>query len=465
MAESRKSGIASSFQEHPRPPLQGGEVLLRLASQKTVQKIYKSLGKDASLHLVGGTVRDALLGVEGADLDLASAMSAEEMLAHLEKDGFRVIPTGLKHGTITCAVEGRNIEITTFRAGRGKHAGLIEEDLAGRDFTINAIAFSIGKKELIDPCDGQKDLFENLLRFVGTPQDRIIEDPLRMLRLVRFGYAAGRRVEDRSSRAVHDHHALLRSVSVERIRVELEKILLEPNAAEGFRALFKLELLQYVLPELLPTIGFEQNEFHTADVFEHTLEVITQSPKDKVIRLAALYHDIGKAHTLSVGPDGKRHFYDHEKVSTEIADTSMRKLRFSNEDVEAVKTIVRLHMRPFDCGPAGVRRILRDTGTLYPLWREFKNADRPAVFDDNLLQELKDRFDTMVEIERSRSKGSVFGKLAISGDDLIALGMKPGKELGSILKEIQTMVLDNPDFNDRDVLLEKAKTLCLQKKS
>lgn len=457
MVESLKPGTISSA--HQRAPLHGVEALVRLAQSEPILSIHKALGVDAKLHIVGGTVRDAVLDIEGMDIDLASILPPQEMVSRLEAKGFRVIPTGLQHGTITCAFDGRNVEITTFRAGRSSGGASIEEDLAGRDFTINAIAFSVDTLNLIDPFHGQQDITDKILRFVCSPQERIEEDPLRILRLVRFGYAEGRTVDGASAQAVAEHHELLKTVSVERIRVELEKILLASHPGDGLRALHRLGLLPYTFPELLPTIGFEQNEFHTADVFDHTIEVIEKTPLDKTLRFAALYHDIGKAHTLSVDDKGRRHFYDHEKVSGEISIDSMRRLRFSNDDIDAISTLVKLHMRPFNCGPAGVRRVLRDTGPYYALWREFKNADRPVVFDDNLLQELKDRFDAMVEAERNRGKGSVFSKLAVTGDDLIKIGMKPGKELGAVLKELASLVLDDPDLNDRDTLLARARSI------
>jgi tRNA nucleotidyltransferase (CCA-adding enzyme) len=452
MVESPKAGTTSSIigsllEERI-------QTLVALNRSPKLQIIRTALADD-QLHIVGGAVRDALLGIPSFDIDLATSLSAQDASVLLEKNNIKTVATGLKHGTITAVIEKDNIEITTFRAGRIDVAPhTIEADLTGRDFTINAIAFSCKDEKVIDIVGGIEDLNANVLKAVGNPEDRIKEDPLRMIRAVRFGAAAGRAIDHKLSDSIKSHHELLKKVAVERIRVELEKILMEQYPAAGVDALRALGLLPYTFAELLPTIGFDQNRYHTKDVYGHTLDVLSECPPDKILRIAAVYHDIGKAYTLSVDKDGNRHFYDHEKVSQDIAHREMQKLRFSQDDIDAVSTIVRLHMRPFDCGPSGVRRLLRDVGSQFPRWREFKNADRPAVFDDDKLLEMKVRFDEMVQTERNRVVGSFKSPLAISGDDLKELGFKPGKEMGTILNQLKELIIEDPDKNDRQFLID-----------
>lgn len=450
MAESQKFGTHSLVETIQ------SERLREVAFSKPINEIHKALGSTTPFFLVGGAVRDILLGKEKLDLDVASPLRVSEILERLEVRGLKVIPTGISHGTVLCVVDGEHVEITEFR---GPNHGSLEEDLARRDFTINAIAYDIAFRKLVDPFGGISDLRNGIVRAVGDPLERFKEDPLRILRMVRFGPANNRELENNTREAAIVLAQTLTGVSVERIREELTKIILSPAADGALRSLHLLNLLSVTLPELIPTVGFEQNKFHVHDVFDHTLDVLSKCPIDRVLRWTALYHDIGKAHTLSVDEDGERHFYEHERVSAEICEKSMERLKFSNEDIHSVSKLVRYHMRPLNCGPSGVRRLLRDLGPLFLKWREFKNADRPAVFDDDLLEQLKVNFDQMVEAEKSRAKGSVYGKLAITGDDLIELGLKPGKLLGSILDTLKNEVLENPDRNEKEVLLSRAREL------
>ena len=436
---------------------QGVERLVALKNSEKITKIKKHV---PDLFLVGGVVRDLLLGKNSDDIDLATPMLATEVLSKLESAGIRTVATGLKHGTVTAVIDGENIEITTFRAGRENESyenHTIHSDLLGRDFTINALALDCSTEELIDVGSGIYDLKAGRLVAVGDPEKRFTEDPLRIVRMVRFGEAAGRVVQEKTAQAAIALRHSLKSVAIERIKAELEGILMESAPADGFRALKKYELLEFVFPELIPTIGFEQNRFHIHDVFDHTMDVLSKTPADRILRISAIYHDIGKAYTLSTDSEGNRHFYDHEKVSEEIARKDMARLTFSGEDIDRVARIVRLHMRPFDCGPSGVRRLLRDAGDEFYRWREFKNADHPAVFDDDKLLQMKTNFDAMVETERNRVVGSFKSPLAINGDDLIKLGFKPGKKIGEILTYLKELTLEDPERNEYAALIEVVK--------
>ena len=427
-----------------------------------IRLLQDVLGPGADLHLVGGTVRDVLAGVRETDIDLATRLLPEHTSRLLTQAGIRVIETGIEHGTLTALIEGRNIEITTFRRPGARttfrFSTHIEEDLRGRDFTINAMAYGLNSRSLIDPFDGAGDLSTGLLRTAGAAEERFMEDPHRILRLVRFGPAQGRRVDAAAVQAARALGRLLAETAVERVRSELEKILLAAHPKDAFVCIRDLDLLRWVLPEMLPAVGFEQNEFHIEDVFMHTLSVVERAPADRVLRLAALFHDLGKPHTLSVNSDGRRHFYKHEEVSERLAQEALERLRFSHDDIAAVRLLVAMHMRPLECGPSGVRRLIRDLGEEFSRWREFKIADATPTFDEADFTTSLTRFDHMVEEERNRVIGSPFGSLAVDGNDLIALGMQEGPAIGRMLRALNDLVIENPEANVRETLLDEART-------
>lgn len=429
--------------------------------------LLKALAKDSKLHIVGGTVRDFFLGDETADIDLAAALPPEESRRRLMAAGLRVIETGLKHGTITTVLEKRNVEITTFRhqsaALSGKHSE-ITQDLAARDFTVNAMAFCVDSETLLDPFDGEKDLGEGILRAVGVAQERFEEDALRIIRMVRLGPCQALLIEEHTREAAKLLAPRLKTISIERIRVELEKMLMSAHPADGFRTLRDLDLLQYTVNELIPTVGFEQNEFHIHDVFEHTLWVIERAPKVLTLRLAGLFHDIAKPLTLTVDQDGSRHFYRHENIGEEITRAAMTRLRFSGELTDAVCKLVRYHMRPLDCGPAAVRRLIRDLGPQFDAWRAFKMADAPPVIPQQEFAKDLLKFEQMVDDEQRRLAELDFRRLAINGHDLMNLGLEEGVLLGEVMQKLQEAVIEKPELNSREKLTKLAKEFIAQVK-
>ncbi len=459
MAKSRFLGNSSSTRDVNES---GIARLKSLASSEKIQILSKALGADAGLHLVGGVVRDLLVTDRKSDIDLATALHPSIIQSLLNENKIRVVETGIAHGTLTAVIHGENIEITTYRLPGSRNvfhfSDSIEKDLGGRDFTINAIAFSIKDHTLVDPFSGVTDLKLQVLKAVGHAEERFKEDPLRILRMIRFGPAEGRTVDSATQEAARSNVSLLSKVSIERIKSELEKILMSAHPKAAFRLIRDIGALPFTLPEMEASIGFEQNEFHTEDVFEHTLSVIEQSIPDRVVRWACLFHDLGKPASTSIGEDGRRHFYSHEVIGKDMCDVAMHRLKFSNDDIDAVKKLVYLHMRPMQCGPAGIRRLIRDLGPLFGAWREVKLADYPPVVD---LKEFKAQvalFDAMVEEERNRKIGSPFDALAIDGNDLIKLGMKEGPALGKILKNLLDLITDSPELNEREELLKRAKT-------
>lgn len=437
--------------------------LQTIARSPLVAELFRQLGKQSQLHLVGGTVREALLGIEQGDLDFACSFTPQRTSEILTSNGIRVVETGMKHGTVTAVMDQQHLEITTFRrpgATRpNDYSKSIDEDLGGRDFTINAMAFSLETGKLIDPFGGSQDLDSAIVRAVGTAESRFREDSLRILRMIRFGTAAGRTIEASTQQAARANAQQLLHVSPERIREELTKILLSPHPAGALRMMLNLKILDVVLPEALPSVGFEQNDFHIHDVFEHTLWVLERCPATAHLRWAAFFHDLGKPKSFSADEQGRRHFYRHEEYSAEIAAEVMERLRFSNDARQAVVSIVRHHMRPLECGPSGVRRLIRDLGEQFDDWRIFKGADAPPKMEQNSFDQRLAQFNSLYEAELKRREAAGPSKLAISGNELIELGLPPGRELGGILKQLEEMVIEKPELNEPSILLQEARQL------
>jgi tRNA nucleotidyltransferase (CCA-adding enzyme) len=429
----------------------------------STRKLLNILGADAALHLVGGAVRDALVGLEVADIDMATILNPLEVTDRLEANGIRVIATGIEHGTVLALVEGDSVEITTFRVPGNRLSNIFSEsiftDLSGRDFTINAIALDVESGAVVDPFSGAQDLAGGILRAVGEASVRFQEDPLRILRMFRFGFAAGRAVEAETFGAAARHAELLSSVSIERIRDEFVKILLQPHAREALLKMVESGVMHYVVPECLPAVGFEQNEHHNEDVFGHTLTVLTNAPATVPLRLAAFFHDLGKPHTLSIGEDGRRHFYLHEVVSRKIAKAVMTRMKFSNSSAAKVTTLVALHMRPLTVGPTGLRRLLRDAGEHFDEWLLLKQADKSSsTTSEDLARDLA-AFNELLSAELARQADPLYGKLQINGDQLKSLGVSEGPMIGKILAKLNEELLEKPEKNTPELLRRRALQL------
>lgn len=450
--------------------------LKTIASTKELLALQNALGVE--IYLVGGLVRDlittSLASIDVGsihDLDLAISLSPHEAMEKLTTAGIHAIPTGILHGTISavfleqqlspCFSKKLQIQLTTFRkpGSRTSHeySSTIQEDLSGRDFTINALAYEVTSQRLIDPFNGLNDIRGNTVRAVSSPQDRFNEDPQRIMRMVRFGPAAGRTVETSTQLEAKKLTARLTEISIERIRDEFLKILLSDHPAQGLRLLKELGILDWLVPEIIPSYNLEQNEFHREDVFEHTLTVVEHATKDLHVRLAAFFHDLGKPSTLTTGDDGRRHFYLHEQKSAEIAREVMTRLKCSNADIQEVMLLVAYHMRPIDCGAPGARRLIRDLGSSYDRWRELKIADSPPVMAEDDFRKMLLAFDELITIERVRNFSSPYSKLAITGNDILGLGIPAGPEVGQLLKALLELVADDPEKNKPEVLIEEVK--------
>ena len=407
-------------------------------------------------YAVGGCVRDSLLGLTPADYDLCTNAKPEETVQVFS--AHQLLHHGQKHGTVGVVLDGQVYEITTFRTEGGyddarhpdwvKFVGNVEEDLARRDFTVNAMAYS-PRRGLCDPFGGQADLKNGLLRAVGDPVLRFREDALRILRGLRFAARFGFEIEEATRTAMHTEIAGLDSLARERVLTELEGFLLAATARD---ILDGAELLFRVIPELAPQLGFDQkNPHHEHDIFTHTAMVVERAPKEPVLRMAALLHDLGKVDTFFLDEKGVGHFYGHAGLGAKMAEDILRRLKCSNALREEVVWLIHHHMDRFPCEEKSARRCLSKHGLprMERLTR-LQMADFGGKVDDGDLDEW---LRLLREVD-AREGALTLKTLAVKGKDLIALGIAPGKQVGALLNRLLSMVLAGELPNDREALLE-----------
>ena len=410
-------------------------------------------------HCVGGCVRDHLMGIAPHDYDCCTAATPEE-IQEIFRDR-QLVLAGVKHGTVGVVTENGVVEITSFRTEGGyadsRHPDWVHfvrnlrEDLARRDFTVNAMAYS-PRRGLSDPFGGREDLKRGLLRAVGEPELRFREDALRILRGLRFAARFGFAIEEKTLDAMHTEIAGLDALARERVMTELTGFLLAAKAPDLLRA---VEILCRVLPELGPTVGFDQHSrHHTQDVYGHTAQVVERVPKDPILRLAALLHDIGKPATFTLDETGEGHLYGHAAVSADIADAVLLRLKASNALREEVVWLVKHHMDRYPPDEKTARRLLSRQG-LRRMERllDFQAADFGGDDPDTAAgEELRKLLQTLAEKEGSLTLKT----LAVKGADLMALGMKPGPGLGKILNALLEKVLAGELPNEKEALLDAA---------
>lgn len=432
---------------------------------------FKSIGKKA--YIVGGALRDALLKRPLSDYDIATDASPEEVISLFR----RVIPTGIKHGTVTVFLRSRKVEITTFRTEEGYSDGRhpdkvhftssIEQDLARRDFTVNAMAWDILGRELVDPYGGRADLSRRLIRAVGDAEERFAEDGLRPLRALRFSAQLGFSLEEKTLAAIPGAIERYRMVSAERVRDEFSKILLSPRPSAGLRLMESTGLLFESLPELRACRGQSQKDCHRFDVLDHLYASADAAPADLVLRLAALFHDAGKPDALAEGQDGLPTFYRHEAASALIAKKALSRLCYPNAVIEAVVHLVEQHMFKYEeqWSDAAVRRFVARVGPAHvDALLRLRAADTAGKTGSP--PDLRPLADFRARIDRLIAQGPALRikDLALSGEDLAAIGVERGPMMGEILRELLETVLDDPEQNEKQRLLRIAASL-LRKRS
>lgn len=409
------------------------------------------------LFLVGGAVREQLLGQPVEEWDATTEARPEEIERILRQAGATNIGTiGKQFGTITAAFHGEPIEITTFRGEQYRDdsrkpvttfSDSINDDLSRRDFTVNAIAYDIAKKTLIDPFHGQTDLAAKIIRAVGRPAARFHEDPLRMLRAIRFAVRLGFRIEPETKQAIVDERGRAGMLSPERVAQEFDKLLLSEQPSQGIELLVETGLINYVLPELLPSIDLEFDPREHKDIYHHILQVLDQTPPDLALRWCALLHDIAKPQTRQK-INGEYHFLGHENLGAKIARTVLRRLRYSNEFIDYVVALVRLHQRIPGYEPewtdGGVRRFVRDADThLDDLFR-FAEADQTGKNERKNTLYRNRRAELRERIEKLQAEAEIAKiRPPLDGAELIAMFQRPaGPWIKPIKEHLLELVLD-----------------------
>lgn len=415
--------------------------------------------------LVGGSLRDILLERQPKDWDIATSATPQEMMRLFP----RVIPTGIAHGTVTVLFREGSYEITTLR-GEGAYSDSrrpdeiffvkdIEEDLARRDFTVNAVAYDPLTDRLIDPFGGIDDMERKLLRTVGRAEERFSEDGLRVLRAARFVATLEFALEAETEQAIPQALTAFARVSAERVRDEWLRTMEARTPSRGFEVMRTTGILGITCPDLVEQFGCTQNKFHAYDVWQHSMACMDESSRQPVQRVAALLHDLGKPRTRALSDKTQDYtFYNHEAVGADMADAWLRRYRFSNEERVRIVHLVRNHLVCYSSAwsDAAVRRFMKRVGTaeIEPLL-ELARADALAKgrpVDDELasLDELRARMEAVI------AAGAALGTkdLAVSGHDVMKhLGVPPGRIIGQVLEKLLERVLDDPSLNEREALL------------
>ena len=424
-------------------------------------KILKQL-EDAGFesYAVGGCVRDELLNRVNFDVDITTSARPDE-IKEVFKD-YKIIDIGAKFGTIKVLDEDSEYEITTMRRESGysdkRHPEKIaftddiKEDLKRRDFTINAMAKR--NDQIIDLFDGKKDLKDKIIRAVGDPNERIKEDVLRSLRAVRFATTLNFDISDDLKKAIRNNAESIEEISKERIQVELNKILLADEPRRGILLLDEVRLLEYIFPEVFATKDFDQHSsFHSENLYDHTLSVLEKTPPILEVRMAALYHDVGKIDTFFLDENGEGRFFGHQSLSEELLVERLKKLKYSRKFIENTSILVKRHMDNTNTyTKKSVRKLLRNIGeenllNLFKLQRadvmSTKHADDSNIdLGLALLDEIKND-----DIPTNKSQ------IKINGNDLKKLGFKEGKELGRTLENIENLIYDEKLKNNKEDII------------
>ena len=414
-------------------------------------------------YMVGGVVRDLLLGERPSDYDFTTNAKPEDVVNLFDK----VLLTGVKHGTVTVVADGGNFEVTTYRVegnySDSRHpdyvsfSDTLEEDLSRRDFTINAIACD-SKGRIVDPFSGLADLKNRLVKCVGDPDERFNEDPLRMLRAIRFSSKLGFDIESDTFLSIKRNCSNVRTVSKERVYSELTKTLMTDNPGYGVLKLYETGLLQELLPEVAAMFTCEHNnKYHYTDVGRHSVDVLNGCPKDKNLRWAALLHDTGKLSCRAYKPDGSCSYHGHQEKSYEVAMRVCDDLRFSNKDKSEVCKLVLLH-DTYHSRIVKVRRFVAENGMEFiEKLHRLQIADAKAhssAFVEQLLSE-KEEFYSKCRMCHEDGSAMVVGDLKVDGNDLLNLGYS-GKKIGEMLNELLKRCIENPELNRRDYLMSVA---------
>lgn len=418
-------------------------------------------------YVVGGCVRDSILGRSPDDWDITTSAKPEEVKALFR----RTVDTGLIHGTVTVMLDKEGFEVTTYRVDGeyedGRHpkevsfTASLEEDLKRRDFTMNAMAYN-PKRGLVDLFGGVQDMENRIVRCVGNPVERFTEDALRILRAVRFSAQLGFSIEGETLKAISALAPNLKYVSAERIQVELLKLLVSPHP-DYLRTAYEAGITKEILPEFDRCMETEQNTpHHCYTVGEHTLQSLLNIRADKVLRLTMLLHDFGKPFVKHTDENGRDHFKTHGPEGEKMAVSILRRLKMDNDTIRKVRSLIKWH----DFRPKGdavsVRKAISMIGEeLFPLYLEVQRADILAQSLYKREEKLERLSSVKALYKEIMDRGECISlkTMALTGRNLIDAGYAPGKELGEILERLLAHVLENPEDNKKEILLKLAGTV------
>lgn len=432
---------------------------------KKLISLIKENGYNA--YAVGGCVRDAIMGREAGDIDITSSATPSQLEALLEKNNIRFVETGLQHGTISAILNHIPYEITTFRCDGAyednRHPQSVEfvtdlkEDLARRDFTINAIAYN-DKEGFVDYFGGREDIKNKIIRCVGDAEKRFDEDALRIMRAIRFASQLGFNIEGKTKTAIFKKKMLLKNIAAERIYVELIKLLMG-DYVENVLLEYR-DVIAVIIPEIEPCFDFHQNtKWHLYDVYTHIAKAVVLAPKKDYLRLATLLHDIGKPQCCVTDENGTDHFKMHPVEGAEMSRVILRRLKVSNEIYHKVVRLVEHHDDNITTRPSVMKRWLRNLGEELTFdLLDLKIADM-ASHNLEYAQASIDTFNEIKGLMREiieRNEPYLISHLAINGRDLVDLGYN-GKEIADELDNLIRMVSGQPELNKREQLLKQAK--------
>ena len=433
---------------------------------KELSNLYAENG--FQIYLVGGAVRDGILGIETKDFDFTTNASSEDSIKMLNKNKYKTTEIGRAFGTIETTVEDYSIHITTYREDKYnkdsrkpeiKTSGELETDLSRRDFTVNAIAYDINNNEIIDPYGGLKDLSEGLIRTPDTADISFSDDPLRMLRACRFVSTHGFTPNNELFKAISKNVERIEIVSTERIRDEFTKLLTGKDPSLGLKAFVESGLSELIMPELNELKIEVDPKHHHKDVYEHTMVVLDRVSPTLVSRMSALLHDIGKPKTKGI-ENGKVHFRHHEVVGAKMSKKILKRLKYDNETIKKVSLLVENHLRPhtFKMGwtDSAVRRYIIDAGGLLEELNDLVRADITTK-NKAKYEEINKYLDEMEERIKEVAEKEELSKLRppLSGDEIMEIfDLEPGPSVGIIMK-----ALYEQRINDGEVSKEEATKL------
>lgn len=441
---------------------------------KDVEYIINTLTNNSfEAFVVGGCVRDSLLERNLNDWDITTNASPESVKSIFEDLGCKVIPTGIKHGTVTILIHKEQYEITTYRL-EGEYEDFrrpkeviftksLKEDLKRRDFTINAMAYN-EKDGLVDYFSGKKDLEHKIIRTVGDAKERFNEDALRLMRAVRFSAQLGFTIEEKTKTAIEELSGNLQKISVERIREEFNKIILSNNLLK-IEELYNLKILKVIMPEFDSSLFTAQNNpHHIYDVFHHTINTMEHIEAQLHLRLTMLFHDIGKPKVKTTDENGIDHFYKHQLISANMAYEILKRFKYDNKTIEKVVILVKEHDNRIS-SKKSIRRLLNKIGEenfkdLIKVWEADMRGQNPKFLDEKILwlDTVRKDFNEILESKECFS----IRDLDISGEEIIELGVKQGKEVGEFLNHLLDKVLEEPCLNEKHKLKDIVKEIVKQ---